>query len=264
MSKINLDGLLSNQALFRHISPFELESLKKEVVKLELDKGLSLFQKGDTADACFILVYGLMKLAIPSSNGSDKIVELIRPGQCFGEAMLFLEEPYPFYAESLEPSLLLRLPRNALFKLLDQSPTIARQMMTGLSHRLLGFIRSVERQSSHNAMQRVVDYLVQVAVTQDSNDIRLELKKNVVASLLNLTPETFSRMLHHLSELDLIRVSASRIYIYCLTALKAYASSSAVQDAGAAKTQVRTLAHRVPNELGEGQGLSLSSTSSFG
>jgi CRP-like cAMP-binding protein len=224
MSKINLDGLLSNQPLFRHISPFELQTLKTEVVKLELDKGLSLFQKGDTADACYILVYGLIKLAIPCSNGSDKILELIRPGQCFGEAMLFLDEPYPFYAESLEASLMLRLPKNTLFKLLDQSPMIARQMMTGLSHRLLGFIRSAERQSSHNAMQRVVDYLVGVAVVQDSNEIRLELKKNVVASLLNLSPETFSRMLHHLSELNLIRVSASRIYINCLSALKAYTS----------------------------------------
>lgn len=224
MSKINIDGLLSNQPLFKHISPFELESLKKEVHKLELEKGLTLFQKGDQADGCFVLVYGLIKLAIPSSGGSDKIVELIRPGQCFGEAMMFLEEPYPFYAEALEASLILRLPKNSLFKLLDQSPTIARQMMTGLSYRLLGFIRNVERHASHNAMQRVVDYLVQVAVSQQRNDIRLELKKNVVASLLNLTPETFSRMLHHLSELGLIQVSASRIHISCLASLKSYPS----------------------------------------
>ena len=84
-----LDGLLVNQALFQGISPFELESLKREVIKIELDKGLSLFQKGDTADACYIMVYGLLKLAIPTSSGSHKVIELIRPGQCFGEAMLF-------------------------------------------------------------------------------------------------------------------------------------------------------------------------------
>lgn len=244
MSKINLDGLLLNQALFRHISPFELESLKKEVAKLELEKGFSLFQKGDMADGCFILVYGLIKLAIPASNGSDKIVELIRPGQCFGEAMLFLEEPYPFYAEALEPSLLLRLPKNALFKLLDQSPAIARQMMTGLSYRLLGFIRSVERQSSHNAMQRVVDYLVQTALSQESNEIRLELKKNVVASLLNLTPETFSRMLHHLSELGLISVSASRIKISSLPSLKAYPQIHSESEQGSGKVTVHNSSHK--------------------
>lgn len=224
MSKLNLDGLLSNQPLFRHISPFELEGLKKEVVKIELDKGLSLFQKGDIADGCYILVYGMVKLAIPSTSGTDKIIELIRPGQCFGEAMLFLDETYPFYAQALESCLLIRLPKNALFKVLDQSPSVARQMMTGLSYRLLGFIRSVERQSSHNAMQRVVDYLVQLALNQESNDIRLDLKKNVVASLLNLTPETFSRMLHHLSEVGLITVSASRIHIHSLETLRDYPS----------------------------------------
>jgi CRP-like cAMP-binding protein len=56
MNKINLEGLLSNQALFRHISPFELDALQKEVVKIELDKGLTLFQKGDVADGSYIVV----------------------------------------------------------------------------------------------------------------------------------------------------------------------------------------------------------------
>lgn len=222
MGQINIDGLLVNQALFKHITPFELENLKKSVLKIELEKGLSLFQKGDLADSCFILVFGLIKLAIPSSASSDKIVELIRPGQSFGEAMMFLDEPYPFYAEALESSLLLRLPKSALLTLLEQSPTIAKQMMTGLSYRLLGFIRNVERHSLHNAMQRVVDYLVQVSVSQNSTHIQLELKKNVVASLLNLTPETFSRTLHHLSELGLIHIDASRIHIVSLEALRSY------------------------------------------
>lgn len=213
MNKFNLDGLLSNQPLFKHISPFELDSLKKEVVKLKVDKNFTLFQKNDEADACYILVYGLIKLAIPNDNGNDKIIELIRPGQSIGEAMIFLDEVYPFYAEALENSLLLKVPKKALFKLLEQSPAIAKQMMAGLSYRVLGFIRNIERQTSHSALQRVIDYLLQTSKYQGSNEIQLELKKNVVASLLNLTPETFSRMLHHLSEMRLIEVSSSHIRI---------------------------------------------------
>lgn len=223
MKKINLDGLLSNQALFKQLSPFDLENLKRDVVKMECSKGRNVFRKGDAPDACYVLVYGLVKLAIPSVSGCDKIVELIRPGQAFGEAMLFIDERYPFYAEALESSLLLRIPKNSLLRLLENSPTVARQMMTGLSQRLLGFIRSVERHSSHNAMQKVVDYLLQAAKSQNSLDVKLELKKNVVASLLNLTPETFSRMLHHLSELKLIKVSASRIVLSSIDSLHAYA-----------------------------------------
>jgi CRP-like cAMP-binding protein len=231
MNKFNLDGLLSNQPLFKHISPFELESLKRDVSKLKIDKNFTLFQKDEQADACYILVYGLVKLGIPSSNGNDKIIELIRPGQSIGEAMIFLDEPYPFYAEAIENSLLLKVPKSALFKLLDQSPTIARQMMAGLSFRMLGFIRNVERQTSHTALQRVIDYILQTAKYQNSDDIHLELKKNVVASLLNLTPETFSRMLHHLSEMELIQVSSSRIRILSADLLNSFQAREILKEA---------------------------------
>lgn len=231
MDKFNLDGLLSNQPLFKHISPFELESLKRDVSKLKVDKNFTLFQKDEHADACYILVYGLVKLAIPSSNGNDKIIELIRPGQSIGEAMIFLDEPYPFYAEAIENSLLLKVPKSALFKLLDHSPAIARQMMAGLSYRMLGFIRNVERQTSHTALQRVIDYILQAAKYQNSDDIHLELKKNVVASLLNLTPETFSRMLHHLSEMELIQVSSSRIRILSADLLNSFKTRNMLKEA---------------------------------
>jgi CRP-like cAMP-binding protein len=142
--------------------------------------------------------------------------------------MLFLDEPYPFYAEALEPTLLLRLPKNALFRLLEQSPLIAKQMMAGLSSRLLGFMRDVERHSLQNAKQRVIDYLLQVSGIQGTSNIRLELKKNLVASLLNLSPETLSRVLHQLVEDDLIHVSGSHIRITCPESLKVYQHGEAL------------------------------------
>lgn len=228
MTRINLEGLLSNQALFRSISPFELDVLQKEVVKIELDKGLTLFQKGDRSDGTYILVYGLIKLGIPSAHGNDKVLELIRPSQSFGEAMMFLDEPYPFYAEAVESSLLLRLPKNALLRLIEQSPLIARQMMVGLSYRLHGFIRDVERHSLQNATQRVIDYLLQVSERQGALEIHLELKKNLVASLLNLSPETFSRVLHQLVEEELIHVNGSHIQIECPESLKTFQYGAAL------------------------------------
>ncbi len=222
MSKINLPGLLMNQSLFKHLSRHEIEALQREVSKQELEKSAILFRKGDTAEACYILVYGLIKLSIPSSQGQDKVLELIRPAQSFGEAMLFLDEPYPFYAEALENSLLLRLPKSVLLRILDNSPATARQMLAGLSYRMLGFIKNVERYSLQNATQRVIDYLLQTVDEQHSNEIRLELKKNLLASLLNLTPETLSRILHQLTDERLITVKGPKIQIDSADALKHY------------------------------------------
>ena len=103
--------------------------------------------------------------------------------------------------------------------------------MAGLSYRMLGFIRNVERQTSHTALQRVIDYILQAAKYQNSDDIHLELKKNVVASLLNLTPETFSRMLHHLSEMELIQVSSSRIRILSADLLSSFKTREMTKEA---------------------------------
>lgn len=242
MTKINLEGLLRNQALFRHISPFELDVLQKEVVKVELDKGFTLFQKGDSSDGTYILVYGLIKLGIPSSQGNDKVLELIRPSQSFGEAMMFLDEPYPFYAEAIESSLLLRLPKNAVLRLIEQSPLIARQMMVGLSYRLHGFIRDVERHSLQNATQRVIDYLLQLAARQGTLEIQLELKKNLVASLLNLSPETFSRVLHQLVEEDLIQVNGSYIHIGCPQTLRTFQHGAALSFRSPAESLIKNKA----------------------
>jgi len=93
-------------------------------------------------------------------------------------------------------------------------------MMAGLSYRLLGFIRNVERYSLQNSTQRVIDYLLQLSAFQGSNNIHLELKKHLVASLLNLSPETLSRVLHQLMNKQLIKVYGATIHIDSAEALK--------------------------------------------
>ena len=44
-----------------------------------------------------------------SANGDEKVVELVGPGQSFGEALMFMEAPYVIYAQTLADSLLPRL-----------------------------------------------------------------------------------------------------------------------------------------------------------
>lgn len=222
MSQYNLQGLLKNQSLFRDISSDELERLQQEVSKVTLDKGRILFNKGEQAEFTYIVVYGLVKLAIPSMHGQDKVLELIRPGQSVGEAMMFLNESYPFYAETLEQTLLLKIPRQAMLSLIERSALFSRQMLTGLSYRLYGLIRNVERYSLQNATQRVIDYLLQTSESQSTNAIQLELKKHLIASLLNLSPETLSRVLHELMHEELIHVRGSTIHIGSAEALKSY------------------------------------------
>lgn len=99
-------------------------------------------------------------------------------------------------------------------------------MLAGLSRRLHGLICDVEAYSLRSGTQRVIGYLLQYgadAETQiDGQEIILPFSKAVLASRLNLTPEHFSRILHDLTESQLINVSGKNITILSIEKLRNY------------------------------------------
>jgi len=68
----------------------------------------------------------------------------------------------------------------------------------------------------------VIDYLLQTSALQSSDVVRLELKKHMLASYLNLSPETLSRVLHQLSDEELIKVHGATIHIVSSQRLELY------------------------------------------
>jgi CRP-like cAMP-binding protein len=75
----------------------------------------------------------------------------------------------------------------------------------------------VETYSLRSSTQRVVGYLLQhcpqSGPCEGSFDISLPTSKQVIASRLNLTPETLSRIFHDLSANGLIAVSGKQITV---------------------------------------------------
>jgi CRP-like cAMP-binding protein len=173
-----------------------------------------LFNRGDSADGFFIVCAGQIKLAFTSADGGEKVVEIINPGQSFGEAVMFMGKPYPVMAQALAPSQLIQIPADSLFAEIDRDPKLARKMIAGLSMRLHRLINDVESYSMHSARERVIGYLLREAdADRGSAEVHLVARKGVIASRLNLTQEHFSRVLHELAEHRLIVVEGRDIHI---------------------------------------------------
>ncbi|MEJ2425288.1 MAG: cyclic nucleotide-binding domain-containing protein, partial [Candidatus Thiodiazotropha sp.] len=70
-----------------------------------LKDGETLFETGDPANRFFLVIGGQIKLFRVSSNGDQKIIDIIQPGSTFAEALMFMEHPiYPVTAEALGPA----------------------------------------------------------------------------------------------------------------------------------------------------------------
>ena len=86
-----------------------------------------MFQCGDPCTGFQVLVYGQAKLGFTSPQGVEKVVEIVRPGQSFGEALMFLDEPYIVFAQALSDSMLLHIAKHAVFEELARDPGFSRR-----------------------------------------------------------------------------------------------------------------------------------------
>lgn len=221
---MNITAILAHLPLFGEMTPDELDRITQGSQELSLNRGDVIFQRGDACNGFHVVVHGQVKLALSSPQGVEKVVELIGPGQSFGEAVMFMGRPYPVYAQALVDSLVLHINRTVILDGIENDPAFCRKMLAGLSIRLHRLIQSVESLSLHTPEQRVVEYLLQNAGgVQEGQDVPVKLptKKNVIASSLNITPETFSRVLHHLTTAGLIEVDGKDIRIKDIDRLRA-------------------------------------------
>lgn len=212
--------------LFRELEGEHLQAIIASTRRFEIARGEMLFQKGDAAKGFYFVLKGQVKLAFPSLNGNEKVVAIFGPGQTFGEAVMFLRQPYPVRAEALMNTELLLFANSIIFSLLDDDPMIARKLLAGLSLRLHQLVKDVELYSQCSSLQRVVGYFLQLCAEPGryATGVTIDLPsaKRIIASRLNLTPETLSRILHELSEQRLIEMNGRRIHIPDPGALREY------------------------------------------
>ena len=189
-----------------------------DVREVRLDKGRQIFSKGDAVQGFHVVVYGQVKLFLPSVQGNEKVVEIIGPQQSFGEAVMFLGKPYPVSAEALADTLLLHVSRESILGLLETDTSFARRLLAGLSMRLHSLLLDVESYSLRSSTQRVIGFLLQHGDADEADsaevlNLTLPTSKQVIASRLNLTPETLSRIFSELTARDLIEVQGRAIKI---------------------------------------------------
>lgn len=214
---INIEALLTHVPLFNGLAPEEISRIARATREIHAGKGDILFHKGDPCTGFHLLVYGQVKLAFTSQQGSEKVVEIMQQGQSFGEAIMFMEKPYIVFAQALTDSLLLHVSKQAVFDELARDHNLCRKMLAGMAMRLHQLMNDVESYSLHSGKQRIIGYLLRELAEEDQNGtgvaVTLPTNKGVIASRLNLTQEHFSRILHELTELGLIVVEGRKIHI---------------------------------------------------
>lgn len=202
--------------LFMDIDQQDFETIVQGTSARKLFTGETLFSQQQPASEFFMLVEGKIKITLLSSEGTEKVVDIIKPGNTFAEAIIFNGmQGYPVNSKALSEATVLRINAENYIQVLSNSPKACLKVMGRLSIRLHWLVNEIDRLSLHNASYRLISYLLE-DVPEGSNEkiqIKLGAPKRIIASRISITPETLSRTLKSLSKNDMIEVDDEHIVL---------------------------------------------------
>lgn len=210
---MNFRQMVKNSPLFAGLSEQNLDALMDVARIREHSRGELLFSEGEEAEGFFIVLDGKVKVYKLSPEGKERILHIIHPGGTFAEAAIFGEGLYPAYAEPLQVSKLLFLPKESFLDLLKNNGQMAVNMIAGLSMFLRQFANQIEDLTFKDVPSRLARYLMDLSHNGSKKNVVLPISKTQLASNLGTVSETLSRTLRKLSDDDLIKVSGKTFEI---------------------------------------------------
>jgi len=102
----------------------------------QLARGEVVFREGDPGDSLYVVISGKVKLSRTSGDGRENLLQVLGPGEMFGELSLFDPGPRLSTAYVVSTADFISLGNDALRLFLADHPEVAMQMLAGLAHRL--------------------------------------------------------------------------------------------------------------------------------
>lgn len=185
---------------------------------LILRKGRPLFQAGERPHAIYRVVEGTLKILWQEDGRGECVLQLVKAGDWVGIEHFFLGTPYSISARAVTDCVLECMDTAAVWQHLGGASGTgfwAADLIAILSANSLRWIETRKRESGTSVAGRLASYLLELH-TRDPQAVatgwmRLPAKKAEIASMLDMTAESFSRALRKLAESGLIRIAGREI-----------------------------------------------------
>lgn len=169
----------------------------------------AIVNRGDFADGFHVVIAGRVKLSLAAMADSDKVIEICRPGDQFGESMMFRDSTHLIDAHALCTVTYVWFSKPTILQAMSLDPRLAIRMMAAMSRRFVTLLEDIESTNCLTARERLYRFLLNEP--RDGNTVTLEISKGTVASKLGIAQETLSRELQQLSRDGVVRVHGSKI-----------------------------------------------------
>ncbi len=182
--------------LFRALPASSRAELVQNSVLHAVAAGTVLFEQGELPTFQHVVLAGSAHLVGRSMTGREVLIEVVEPPDLVIPAAVVTGSPYLMRARVPEPSRLLLIHAGTFRSTVLREPLLAQEVIGSLAGQFRRLVRQIKNLKLRTATERVGCYLLVLSRRQGTPQRAiLPYEKNLIASELGITRESFSRAL---------------------------------------------------------------------
>jgi CRP-like cAMP-binding protein len=177
----------------------------------------TVYSEGSPLDSLFFLESGLVKILKRGDDNKEIILQIVSPGELFGEQALGTEIARSMAAEVLQEGVIYVIPRDLFVRVCDDHPELWREMSGLLTARKRQLEKKIELLCLRDVEYRILYYMADLAKTfgakSNGAEYSIPLSQGELASLIGATRETTSTTLNALARRGVIRLGRRQLIV---------------------------------------------------
>ena len=215
--------------LFSGLGSDEMSRITAHARSLRKTRGEFIYMPGDRAELVYILKRGRVKLSVLAETGKEIAIDIIQPGEIFGEFALVDESPRSNMAQALDDVLMWVFSKHDFTKLLTSLPMLSLSYIKLVGDRRRRMEKKLSDITSKPVSGRICELLHELAtgsaeIENVFNDYLVPLTHHDVASLIGAARQTTTTVLNDLERRGIIELGRGWIRVKRLKELQTYAA----------------------------------------
>ncbi|MGM9522285.1 MAG: Crp/Fnr family transcriptional regulator [Oscillospiraceae bacterium] len=225
------NGIISQYAGYGNVSlsPACAEMCRSLGAPVRLTKNQVLYSIGDQPDSCYYVLSGSLAAFEYTASGSERVYNVNRPGELVLVPSVIASHRLFLNFKANEPTVLIRIRRDAILQAMVDEPELALQVVYNLSSHLLDTIEQSRELSGYSVQWRVCSMLLRMAdrygVGYDGKLlIEEKISQQAIANAIHANRVTVTRTIGELKDLGLVEMVNGYYCIRSVDRLKRHMS----------------------------------------
>lgn len=218
-------SVLRKHPIFCDLDPEALDQLCRYAKHTTLKRGATIFSRGDPGNSLIAVISGTVKISVSSAEGRSAILNLIGPGEIFGEVAVLDGQARTADATANTNCEIFVIDRREFLPFVRSHPALAMKFIELLCTRLRWTSDQVEQVILQDLPGRLASALIRLTEKHQlvSGDRTIAVTQQEISEMVGMTRESINKQLRAWAARNWVRLEHGAIVVLNAEMLKALA-----------------------------------------